>query len=185
MTFNERHMEWLKYHCPFFDSYVLINSKDESKAHDCVLDRRFTKLSYQVFSMILEDSTPETFESNLGAPEEYIKRAQNIRRKRQMEFDKDKGKLKTKLTHSHVGEDFRTEGVALESEGPEAVKSSIREAKEILFEAEVEDLPLYSAAPWQFCVDLRYNFDKIGQAPTDKPVAKFPGVIENLKKKKI
>jgi hypothetical protein len=176
-------MAWLKYHCPFFDSYVLLNSKDEKKPHDCVIDRRFTKLSYQVFSMILDESTPETLEDNLRNSEEYIKRARNIRRKRQMKYDEKTGMMKQKLIHSHVDENYRTEGVALESEGPEAVKASLEEAREILFDAEYEELPLYSAAAWQFCVDLKYNFEKIGTEPEEKPKAKFPEKIDDLKKK--
>jgi len=183
MVMNDRHMAWLKYHCPFFDSYVLLNSKDDKKAHDCVIDRRFTKLSYQVFSMILEASTPETLEEALKNPDEYIKRAQNIRRKRQMEYDEKTHKMTVKLIHTHVDEDFRTEGVALEKETPKAIKASLEEAREILFDAEYDDLPLYAAASWQFCVDLKYNFERIGEAPKETPIAKFPEHIDNLKKK--
>jgi len=183
MNFNELHMAWLKYHCPFYDSYVLLSSKKEDKPHDCVIDRRFTKLSYQVFFMILEDSTPETLEDNLRSPEEFIKRAQNIRRKRQMKYDPKTGRMKTKLIHNHVDEEFRTEGVALEQEGPETVKASLEEAREILFDAEYNDLPLYSSAGWQFCVDLKYNFERIGTEPEEKPKHKFPDKIEDLKKK--
>ena len=183
MNFNERHLAWLKFHCPFYDSYVLLDSKEKEKPHDCVIDRRFTKLSYQVFSMILEESTLETFEENLRRPEDFIKRAKNIRRKRGMKYDEKTGQLKTKLIHSHVKEDYRTEGVALASEGTEAVKASLADAYEILFNSEVEEMPLYANAGWQFCIDLRYNAKKIGEAPKENPIAKFPEKIEDFKKK--
>jgi hypothetical protein len=176
-------MAWLKYHCPFFDSYVLLNSKDEKKNHDCVIDRRFTKLSYQVFSMILDDSTTDNFESNLLNPEYFIHKAKNIRRKRKMKYDEKTGRMKTKLGHTHVDSDYRTEGVALESEGTKAITDSLKQAHEILFEADEFDLPLYASAPWQFCVDLKYNFEKIGTEPEEKPIAKFPKKIEDQKKK--
>ena len=183
MKLNDRHMAWMKYHCPFYDSYVLLNSKDDKKMHDCVLDRRFTKLSYQVFSMILGDATPENLQGLLREPDDFIKRAQNIRRKRKMEYDPGTGQMKTKLLQNHVGDDFRTEGVALERETPTAVKASLEEAREILFDAEFDELPLYTTASWQFLIDLKYSFDRIGTAPKEKPIAKFPEHIDNLKKK--
>lgn len=183
MNLNENHIAWMKFHCPFYDSYTLINSKDKNKAHDCVIDRRFTKLSYQVFSMILEASTPETLEENLRNPEKYIKRARNIRRKRVIEYNPEEGKLKTKILHSHVDENYRTEGMALEQEGPQAIKASIDDAREIIFDADYDELPLYANAGWQFLIDMKYNFEKIGTKPEEKPIAKFPDKIDNLKKK--
>ena len=183
MNLNENHIAWMKFHCPFYDSYTLINSKDKNKAHDCVIDRRFTKLSYQVFSMILEASTPENLEENLRNPEEYIKRARNIRRKRHMEYDRNTRMMKTHLRQSHVKEDYRTEGVALESEGPKAIKASIDDAREIIFDTEYDELPLYDNAGWQFLVDMKYNFEKIGNSGKEKVTPKFPNKIDDLKKK--
>jgi hypothetical protein len=163
----------MTYHCPFYDSYVLLNSKEESKV-SCVIDRRFTKISYQVFSMILNDSTPENFEDKLKNPQEYIKQAQNIRRKRKVEYDSKKHSLNTNIKQNHVNDDHRTEGISLETETPKAIKASLKEAHEILFVADVEDMPLYSNAAWQFLVDLRYNFQRIGQAPAALVRSKVP-----------
>ena len=150
MKMNEEHIQWLKAHCPFYDSYALIGANSKDEKFKCVIDRRYPKLQYHVFAMILEEATQETegsqwetLNQKLKNPDLHIKRSKDLRESREKEGIKTTG--------------TSTEGLALKDDEVEAVKDSLEKARQILFEAEEFDLPLHRNAGWNFCVDLKYK----------------------------
>jgi hypothetical protein len=87
--------------------------------------------------------------------------------------------LKENLTHEAV-EDFRSQ-IALQNQTTEEIEAALKEATEIIFEAEVEDLPMYSSSNWQFLVDLRYRFTKLKNI--EKSVKRSITIAKNKEEK--
>jgi len=197
LIFKEAHLSYMKAFIPFYDAYVLLDAKEQTDTHktDCIIDRRYTKLQFMVFAMILRDSSPETLEANLRQPGQWIAEALKAQEARSVQTIQKKVEeaapapirnptrlqkslmvaerviddklgsnlLKESLTQDVVTDDKKAQ-IALLHQSEDEVREALKEAYEILFEAEEDDLPLYSTSRWQSLIDLRYRFKNIQEA---------------------
>ena len=67
--------------------------------------------------------------------------------------------IKESLTHDAV-KDYKSQ-IAIQHQTEEQIEEALREAHEILFKADLDEMPLYSSSGWQFLVDLRQRFSNL------------------------
>jgi len=154
-TMTQDIIEGLKLRVPFFDKYVTTERKnkkeDESPVH-CVIHRSYTNQVYHVFSLILNDSTPETFATNLLHPDKWIeisRKANNAKKRACKSNDIYKMDIDNNRTEASVG------GV-----NAQTIRKALKEAHEILFETEFDELPLVSYIKgWEFLRSARYEIE--------------------------
>jgi len=155
-------IDGLKIRTPFFDRYVTTDRKDkkekESSIH-CIIHRSYTHQVYHVFSLILNDSTPETFSTNLLHPDKWIeisRKANQNKKKACKSGDMYKMEIKDNRTEASVG------GV-----NAQTIRKALKEANEILFETEFDELPLMSHIKgWQFLIEARYEIENMNTIDT-------------------
>lgn len=148
-TMTQGIIDGLKLRVPFYDRYVLAQKK---KGAECIIDRVYTDQAYHVFSLILRDSTPETFANNLLKPDKWIVPTRKAVKRRKASFKKkDIREMKIK--------GHRTEA-AIRGTNEQTIRKALKEAHEILFETEYEDLPLVTYIKgWQFLIEARYEIE--------------------------
>ena len=149
LTMTQDILDYLKIRTPFYDRYILTQAKGKKKGQECVIDRVYTNQVYHVFSLILRDSKPEKFAANLLKPDKWIDPTrQAVKARKAASKKNDIRAMKIK--------DHRTES-AISGTNEQTIRKAMREAHEILFETEFEDLPLVAHIQgWAFLVQFRY-----------------------------
>ena len=180
-TMTKEIIEALKVRTPFYDRYILAKNKKKEK-NDCTIMRTYTNQVYHVFSLILRASTPRTLSKNLLNPDKWIdptRQAIKDRKKANKKNDIQQMNIKNHCTES-----------ALSGTNEQTIRKALKEAHEILFETEFDELPLVSHIQgWQFLITLSYEAYRAEQlnttlcAPT-KTLIEDPTTIVAIKPKK-
>jgi hypothetical protein len=144
-------IEGLKLRVPFYDRYILTKDEKKEKNH-CIIDRVYSNQVYHTFSLILRDSIPETFSSNLLNPDKWIDTTRDAVKKR-------KTSIKKNDIYKMDVIDHRTEAAA-KGTNEQTIRKALKEAHEILFETEFDELPLVSYIKgWEFLRSARYEIE--------------------------
>lgn len=172
-TMTQGIIEGLKLRVPFKDRYVLA---EKNKKAECIIDRVYLDQAYHVFSLILRDSTPETLASNLLNPDKWIDPTRKAVKRRKASLKKnDIREMKIK--------DHRTEA-AVRGTNEQTIRKALKEAHEILFETEFDELPLISYIKgWQFLIEARYEIEN-GELNTKTKVLEEPAQDATIKEGK-
>lgn len=174
-TMTQDIIEGLKLRVPFYDRYVLAQKEEKEKNAECIIDRVYIHQSYHVFTLILRDSTPETFASNLLNPDKWIDPSRQAVKKRKSSFKKND-------IHQMDIENHRTEA-AIRGVNKQTIRKALKEAHEILFETEFEDLPLVSHIQgWQFLIEARYEIENLDTLKTKTKTLEEPPQDVTIKK---
>ena len=167
-------LEALKIRTPFVDRYVIDKAKKEDKK-EVIIDRVYTEQKYHVFSLILRDSTPETFAANLLTPDKWIDPT------RQAVKSRKKAEKKNSM-HEMAVTDHRTEA-AITITHANTIRKALKEAHRILFETDDDELPLLSSIEgWQYLVSIRY--EALADGEIEAPTKTLLAAPEEAKLKK-